>query len=317
MDDDDDMLLVAVADMVEEDEWDQRLVEAADALERGEGGREGDAEVGGADLASSSPLSLSPSPPSQMPAWPDDVPRVLETGLSGVGPDPDLVNRWCDASTKRLNWFRRHHPRTPPLPRQAASASVVGGSSSTTGEGRRSTERGSISRNDDRGTTSHLDHPRSDDEVRAAVRRRGDSSGAPSLEDPWRHFVDLVGPLVHWPFFIRDAFWSGVIFGDHQRMTVVHFSVLNGVQWDTLEDCLAYTLGAQYYVRGRRAQCLARYRYFFCGSAEVQRERRSGAWSYNVTTRQLCTLNDEPCDRRGNVLPSATGSNSNRLPGDL
>lgn len=61
--------------------------------------------------------------------------------------------------------------------------------------------------------------------------------------NPWIVVQDIIGTANKWPTFIREAFWSGTNFNDHQRMIVVNFAVLNGLHLDYLMNCLEFTLG--------------------------------------------------------------------------
>lgn len=72
--------------------------------------------------------------------------------------------------------------------------------------------------------------------------------------NPWIIFRDIVGETHSWPSFIREAFWSGPHFNDHQRMLVVNFAVLNGVQLQILLDTLSFTLGVHFLRNNRRYQ---------------------------------------------------------------
>lgn len=114
------------------------------------------------------------------------------------------------------------------------------------------------------------------------------------------------------PIFIRNAFHQ-TDFSDHNRMLVVHFAVLNGVHFDTLDSALSYNLGENYYIRNRRQQVMTRFKSFFDHgrtandinpSFEPRPEseaykRRNYAYSYSVLHKTIMTLNHFECDKRG------------------
>lgn len=122
------------------------------------------------------------------------------------------------------------------------------------------------------------------------------------FQDPWFTFCDVVAPIEHWPFFIRKILQVQVHFGNHERMVAVNFAVLNGVAWQTLDKALSARLGSEYFQRNRQHQCFSRYASFFTANGNWNVARRASSYSYSVRHRQMRTLMDEPCDKRGRVL---------------
>lgn len=115
--------------------------------------------------------------------------------------------------------------------------------------------------------------------------------------NPWMVFRDVVGEAHRWPTFIREAFWSGRHFNDHQRMLVVNFAVLNGVHIDVLLETLQFTLGRHLNSNNRRYQVVARYNALTQGTQAWDNRQR--VWSYHVVSGQMRNLNHLPVDSRG------------------
>lgn len=115
--------------------------------------------------------------------------------------------------------------------------------------------------------------------------------------NPWMVFRDIVGEANRWPTFIREAYWSGQHFNDHQRMLVVNFAVLNGVHLDVLLETLQFTLGRHFNSNNRRYQVIARYNALTQGRQAWDNRQR--VWSYHVVSGQMRNLNHLPVDSRG------------------